>query len=99
MQQDEGVSVDLVNSVRISPMFGRHKRTELPPDRDIKDPERARARTMNRAVRLLAAKPRSIAELRGRLLEKPWTNEDLVDQVLEKLKSYGYLDDEQFALD
>jgi len=80
-------------------MFGRRKRNELPPDREVKDVEKARERTMNRAVKLLAAKPRSIAELRERLLEKPWTNENVVEQVLDKLKSYGYLDDEQFALD
>lgn len=54
---------------------------------------------MNRAVKLLAAKPRSIAELRERLLEKLWTNEEIVDSVIEKLKDYGYLDDEQFARD
>src|SRR5580765_6827047 len=70
-----------------------------PDERVIKDPLRARERTMNRGVKLLAAKPRSIAELRERLLEKAWTNEEIVDRVLDKLKSYGYLDDQQFALD
>ena len=54
---------------------------------------------MNRAVRLLAAKPRSIRELRERLLEKLWTNPEIVDAVIEKLKGYKYLDDEQFARD
>jgi len=54
---------------------------------------------MNRAVRLLAAKPRSILELRDRLLEKLWTNPEIVDSVIEKLKGYKYLDDEQFARD
>lgn len=54
---------------------------------------------MNRAVKLLAAKPRSIGELRERLLEKNWTNEEIVDLVIEKLKEYGYLDDAQFARD
>ena len=54
---------------------------------------------MNRAVKLLAAKPRSVGELRERLLEKPWTNEAIVDGVIEKLKEYKYLDDEQFARD
>jgi regulatory protein len=61
------------------------------------DPERARERTMQRAVKLLAAKPRSIGELRERLLEKQWTNEEMVDSVLAKLREYGYLDDERFA--
>jgi len=54
---------------------------------------------MNRAVKLLAAKPRSVRELRERLLEKAWTNGEIVDAVLEKLKGYKYLDDEQFARD
>ena len=54
---------------------------------------------MNRAVKLLAAKPRSIGELRERLLEKLWTDETIVDAVIEKLKEYKYLDDKQFARD
>ncbi len=52
---------------------------------------------MNRAVKLLAAKPRSIGELRERLLEKLWTDEAIVDSVIEKLKEYNYLNDEQYA--
>jgi regulatory protein len=61
------------------------------------DPERTRVRTLQRAVKLLAAKPRSIAELRERLLEKEWADEAAVDAALAKLKEYGYLDDERFA--
>src|ERR687883_101465 len=61
------------------------------------DPEKARERTFNRAVKLLAAKPRSVAELRERLLEKQWTNEAIVEAVLTKLGEYGYLNDERFA--
>ncbi|MGB9177687.1 MAG: RecX family transcriptional regulator [Pyrinomonadaceae bacterium] len=70
-------------------------------EREIKprviDPERARERTMQRAAKLLAAKPRSVAELRERLLEKEWTNEEAVDAVIQKLSEYGYLNDERFA--
>ena len=54
---------------------------------------------MNRAVKLLAAKPRSVAELRERLLEKAWTNREIVDAVIDKLSEYKYLDDNQFARD
>lgn len=54
---------------------------------------------MNRAVKLLAAKPRSVGELRERLLEKLWTDREIVDAVIEKLKEYNYLNDEQFARD
>jgi regulatory protein len=61
------------------------------------DPEKARERTLQRAVKLLAAKPRSVAELRERLLEKQWTDEAAVEYALGKLKEYGYLDDERFA--
>src|SRR2546423_6146818 len=61
------------------------------------DTERARTRTLQRAVKLLAAKPRSVAELRERLLEKEWTNEEAVDEALKKLEEYGYLNDERFA--
>lgn len=61
------------------------------------NPERARQKTFDRAVNLLAFKPRSIAELRERLLEKEWTTAEIVDAVLDKLKEYNYLNDEQFA--
>ncbi len=67
--------------------------------RVVKDVERSRERTMNRAVKLLAAKPRSVRELRERLLEKLWTDAEIVDRVIEKLKEYKYLDDEQYARD
>ena len=68
-------------------------------DRKVTDPERSRERTMNRAIRLLAAKPRSVLELRERLLEKLWTDHEIVERVIEKLKEYKYLDDDQFARD
>ena len=61
------------------------------------DPEKARERTLQRAVKILAAKPRSVAELRERLLEKNWADEAAVTYALAKLKEYGYLDDERFA--
>jgi regulatory protein len=61
------------------------------------DAEKSRERTLQRAVKLLAAKPRSIEELRERLLEKGWADEAAVEYALAKLKEYGYLDDERFA--
>lgn len=61
------------------------------------NPEKARERTFQRAVKLLAAKPRSVAELRERLLEKQWTDAEIVEAVLTKLGEYGYLNDERFA--
>ena len=76
----------------------RYKKIEE-TDRVVMDEVRSRERTMNRAVKLLAAKPRSVRELRERLLEKLWTNDEIVDAVIEKLKDYKYLDDEQYARD
>src|SRR5437763_10610096 len=71
---------------------GEEARPRRPPD-----PEKARERTLQRAVKLLAAKPRSVEELRERLLEKEWADEAAADYALSKLKEYGYLDDERFA--
>lgn len=54
-------------------------------------------KTMNRALKLLSFKPRSIAEMRERLLEKDWAEESIVEQVVVRLIELRYLDDEQFA--
>jgi len=54
-------------------------------------------KTMERALKLLSFKPRSIAQMRERLLEKEWAEEAIVDRVIERLKELGYLNDEQFA--
>jgi regulatory protein len=61
------------------------------------EPEDARDRTLQAAIKLLAAKPRSIAELREKLLARRGVTENDVDSTIEKLKGYGYLDDERFA--
>ena len=61
-------------------------------------PEQRRRRTFDRAVKLITAKSRSIAELRERLLEKRWADATDVETVISRLKEYGYLDDERFAL-
>jgi len=80
-------------------MWRRRKETIEDSERTVTDPVRARERTMNRAVRLLAAKPRSVEELRTRLLEKSWTNAAIVASVIETLSTYKYLDDKQYAAD
>ena len=56
-----------------------------------------RRRTFERAIKLLAAKPRSVAELRERLLQRRGTTEDVVETVISRLREYGYLNDERFA--
>src|SRR5882762_2170144 len=60
-------------------------------------PEELRARTFQRAAKLLAAKPRSIAELRERLAER-CSSKEIVETVIARLREYGYLDDERYAL-
>jgi regulatory protein len=60
-------------------------------------PEELRARTFQRAAKLLAAKPRSIAELRERLAER-CSSKPVIETVIARLREYGYLDDERYAL-
>jgi regulatory protein len=54
-------------------------------------------RVMKRAFNLLAAKPRSIAELRERLLEKAWAEVAVVERAITRLQELGYLNDQQYA--
>jgi regulatory protein len=60
-------------------------------------PDEIRARAFQRAVKLLAAKPRSIAELRERLAER-CSSKTVIETVIARLREYGYLDDERYAL-
>ena len=80
-------------------MWRRRSKPIDESERVIKDEQKAKQRTMDRAIRLLAAKPRSVGELRERLLEKSWTNSHIVGEVLLKLEEYKYLDDKQYAKD
>jgi regulatory protein len=52
--------------------------------------------TRARALRLLAARPRSIAELRSRLRERA-AEPAHVETVLDDMKRLGFLDDRSFA--
>ena len=54
-------------------------------------------KTLKRAFNLLSAKPRSVAEIRTRLMEKQWSDEDVVARVIARLQELGYLNDENFA--
>jgi regulatory protein len=67
------------------------------PNEPYSTPEQIRARAFQRAVKLLAAKPRSIAELRERLAER-CSSKTVVETVIARLREYGYLDDERYAL-
>ena len=46
---------------------------------------------------MLAAKQRSVEELRERLLAGRGATPELVETVIERLREYGYLDDARFA--
>jgi regulatory protein len=61
------------------------------------DPAKARERVFQRAGRLLAAKARSVEELRERLLEGRGATGPIVDTVIERLREYGYLNDARYA--
>src|SRR5262249_51046639 len=56
-----------------------------------------RRQTFNRAIKLLTIKPRSVAELRERLLQGKNANQAVVESVISRLEEYGYLNDERFA--
>jgi regulatory protein len=60
-------------------------------------PAEKRKRTFDRAIKLISAKSRSIAELRERLLQGRDATPTDVEAVISRLKEYGYLDDERFA--
>jgi len=60
-------------------------------------PDERRKRTFDRAIKLISAKSRSVAELRERLLANRAANKADVETVIERLKEYGYLNDERFA--
>ncbi len=75
----------------------RSKPVEQKENRIPATPEQIRARTFQRAAKLLAAKPRSVAELRERLAER-CHSKTIVETVIDRLREYGYLDDERFAV-
>ena len=78
-------------------MQGRRSRTGQEDASKSATPEQIRARAFQRAVKLLAAKPRSIEELRERLAER-CSSESVIETVIARLREYGYLDDERYAL-
>lgn len=77
----------------------QRRRSRTSPDDAGKSatPEQIRARAFQRAVKLLAAKPRSIEELRERLAER-CSSKSVIETVIARLREYGYLDDERYAL-
>lgn len=76
-------------------MFRLRKSSQQDADKPPAAPATAYEKTLARAFRLLAAKPRSTAQLRERLLEK--AAPETVEPVIARLLELGYLNDEQFA--
>jgi regulatory protein len=78
-------------------MQRRRSRTSADDASKSATPEQVRARAFQRAVKLLAAKPRSIEELRERLAER-CSSKSVIETVIARLREYGYLDDERYAI-
>ena len=68
------------------------------PEKDsVTDKESLLLKAKSDALRLLSFSPRSIEELRKRLLMKKKYSVPLVDEVIESFKKQGLLDDAKFA--
>jgi len=74
----------------------RGKRQDEAEERPL-TPEKARALVFQRAAKLLAAKQRSVEELREKLSTTRGATKPLIDEVIARLRGYGYLDDAKFA--
>ncbi|GMT43112.1 MAG: regulatory protein RecX [bacterium] len=55
------------------------------------------AQAMNAACKMLAYRDRSVHEIRKKLAQKRFGNDDLISRVVERLIANGLLDDEKFA--
>jgi regulatory protein len=77
----------------------RQRRKQRPSDEQTAplDPATARQNVFQRAAKLLAAKQRSVEELREKLLTGRGATTPVVEEVIARLREYGYLDDAKFA--
>jgi regulatory protein len=82
---------------RGKPIRQRRKQPNLNEEQPPLDPARARERVFQRAAKLLAAKQRSVAELREKLSTTRGATKANVEEVIARLSEYGYLDDAKFA--
>jgi regulatory protein len=76
----------------------RKAASDQPAPATPQTPDQIRRRTFQHAVKLLAAKSRSVGELRERLLAMRPTDAATVEAVIGRLREYGYLDDERYAV-
>ena len=74
----------------------RKPRAEVREANDL-DAAKARERVFQRAAKLLAAKQRSVEELREKLSTTRGATNAIVDEAIARLREYGYLDDAKFA--
>src|SRR5260370_5444617 len=90
-------------SIHLTQRTQRNTKTRNKPrsikteDKPPLDPAKAGERVFQRAGKLLAAKPRSVEELRERLLEGRGATKAAVEAAIERLREYGYLDEARFA--
>src|ERR1051325_5146581 len=82
---------------RGKPIRQRRKQPNLNEEQPPPDPAKARERVFQRAAKLLTAKQRSVAELREKLSTTRGATKAVVDEAIERLREYGYLDDAKFA--
>lgn len=54
-------------------------------------------KTLNLAFKMVGRKAQSVAQLREKLQEKSGASSETIEQVIERLLSLGYLNDENFA--
>ena len=78
-------------------MRPRRKRADDAEERRPLEPAKARELVFQRAAKLLAAKQRSVEELRERLMAGRGATKPIVEEVIGRLREYGYLDDAKFA--
>jgi regulatory protein len=78
-------------------MRKRRPRRTIKEDTTPLDPAKTRERVFQRAAKLLAAKQRSVEELREKLSTTRGATKAMVDEAIARLKEYGYLDDSKFA--
>src|SRR6185436_13031716 len=68
----------------------RTKRKQAAPLKPAATPAERRQRTFQKAAKLLAAKSRSVAELRELLTQSQGANKADVEEVLDRLSDFGY---------
>jgi regulatory protein len=93
------VNGDQIYTISLSDLseLGISVGSELPPERLVELAALSdRARALGAAIQLLTHRPRSVHELRSRLRRKQFSPE-AIDAAIERLSSWGYLNDEDFA--